>query len=164
MSTTIARAFIAACICASIALAGCSHKTTIQTSQGSVTVDQGANSTTIKTKDGEVAYGKGAVDPSSLGLPVYPGAASSDQGVSIADGSKAQGAKVALLTTTDSFDKVYDYYKSQLPAGSEKSKVEAGDTQLATFEIGADTNDEKSVTITGSKDKVSISLTHITKN
>ena len=52
--------------------AGCSHKVNVHTSQGSVSVDRSNGSTTIKTGSGEVSVGKGAVDPASLGLPVYP--------------------------------------------------------------------------------------------
>jgi hypothetical protein len=150
---------------AAIAFAGCSHKVTVQTSQGTVSVDQGANgSTTIKSNSGEVAIGKGAVDPASLGLPVYPGATQSkdNASVSVSDTSKGGGSQFVILTTTDPFDKVYEYYKGQLPAGSEKMKVSSGDSDVAQFQVGSD-KDQKVVMLTGAKDKTTIELTHQTK-
>jgi hypothetical protein len=149
---------------AALAFAGCSHKVDVHTSQGSVSIDQSNGSTTIKSKSGEVSMGKGAVDPASLGLPVYPGATQSNDNsnISINDTSKGEGAQFVVLTTADPFDKVYDYYKGQLPSGSEKMKVETGDSSVAQFQIGTD-KDQKVVMITGAKDKTTIELTHQTK-
>ncbi len=149
---------------AALAFAGCSHKVTVQTSQGSVSVDQSNGSTTIKSNNGEVSIGKGAVDPASLGLPVYPGATQSNDNsnISINDTSKGEGAQFVVLTTADPFDKVYDYYKGQLPSGSEKMKVETGDSSVAQFQVGTD-KDQKVVMLTGAKDKTTIELTHQTK-
>ena len=150
---------------AALALAGCSHKVTVQTLQGSVSVDQSANgSTTIKSNNGEVSIGKGAVDPASLGLPVYPGATQSkdNASVSVSDTSKGGGSQFVILSTTDPFDKVYEYYKGQLPAGSEKMKVSSGDSDVAQFQVGTD-KDQKVVMLTGAKDKTTIELTHQTK-
>jgi hypothetical protein len=163
MRTLPVRTFLLAAI-AALALAGCSHKVDVQTSQGSVSVDQSNGSTTIKSKSGEVSIGKSSVDPASLGLPVYPGATQSNDNssVSINDTSKGEGAQVVVLTTADPFDKVYDYYKGQLPSGSEKMKVETGGSSVAQFQIGTD-KDQKVVMITGAKDKTTIELTHQTK-
>ena len=149
---------------AAFALVGCSHKVEVQTGQGSVSVDQSNGSTTIKSKSGEVSIGKSSVDPASLGLPVYPGATQSNDNssVSINDTSKGEGAQFVVLTTADPFDKVYDYYKGQLPSGSEKMKVETGGSSVAQFQIGTD-KDQKVVMITGAKDKTTIELTHQTK-
>ena len=149
------RALVVACL-AALALGGCSKSTTVSSSQGSVTTQQGAGgdtTTTIKGKDGQVSIGKTAVDPASLGLPVYPGATASDSGVSVSGASAG-----------DSFDKVYDYYKGQMPAGSQKSKVDANDTQMAVFQEGEDSSgDQKSVIISSSKGKTTIELAHATK-
>ena len=69
-----------------------------------------------------------------------------------------------MLSTGDSFDKVYDYYKGQMPAGSQKSKVDANDTQMAVFQEGEDSSgDQKSVIISSSKGKTTIELAHATK-
>ena len=149
---------------AAFALVGCSHKVEVQTGQGSVSVDQSNGSTTIKSNGGQVSVGKNAVDPASIGLPVYPGAAQStdNSAVSINDTSKGEGAQFVVLTTADPFDKVYDYYKGQLPAGSEKMKVESGGSDIAQFQTGTE-KDQKVVMITGGKDKTTIELTHQTK-
>ena len=160
------RALVVACL-AALALGGCSKSTTVSSSQGSVTTQQGAGgdtTTTIKGKDGQVSIGKTAVDPASLGLPVYPGATASDSGVSVSGASAGANAQIAVLSTGDSFDKVYDYYKGQMPAGSQKSKVDANDTQMAVFQEGEDSSgDQKSVIISSSKGKTTIELAHATK-
>ena len=157
---------------------GCAKKTTtVNTSAGNVTVEQNAagETTTVKSDQGEVKYGKGAVDPASLGLPVYPGAKASDQNSVSVSGMKqgGEGGQVVMLTTDDSFDKVYDYYHSQMPAGSEKMKVTSGKTRMATFEVGeSSSKDSKTVMIQDTSDpsagqggggKVTIQLIHATK-
>jgi hypothetical protein len=156
------RAFVVASLAGAVILTGCSHKVNIQTSQGNVSVDSGANGTTIKSGAGDVTVGKAAIDPAKVGMPVYPGATQSNDSVAINDTSKGQGASVVVLTTTDPFDKVYAFYKSQMPPGSEKMKVSSGDTDVAEFLTG-DSSDQKVVMISGAKDKVTIQLTHSTK-
>jgi hypothetical protein len=166
MNDFTTRALIVACIAASLSVAACSKKVTVSTSQGNVTVEQGAGgqTTTIKSNQGQVTVGKGTVDPASLGLPVYPGATQSDQGsMSVSDASKGAASQLVMLTTTDPFDKVYDYYKSQLPAGAQTAKVSTGGSQMATFEVGAGTKDEKGVIIQESGGKVTIELNHSAK-
>ncbi len=159
-------AFAAATLAAAVTLVGCSHKVNVQTDQGSVSVDSSANgTTTIKSGQGQMSVGKGAVDAASIGLPVYPGATAADNGsVSVSDTSKGQGSQVVVMTTTDPFDKVYEYYKGQMPSGSEKMKVSSGDSDIAQFQVGdSDAKDQKVVMITGAKGKVTIELTHVTK-
>jgi len=52
------------------------------------------------------------------------------------------------LQTADSFDKVYAFYKQQMPANSEKMKMSAGGTSMAEFQVGDTDADRKSVAIT----------------
>src|SRR5215469_18130248 len=79
----------------------------------SVKTSDDGKTTTVSGDQGSVTVGKG-VDTSKLGAPVYPGAASDDNGVSF---SGQQGsATMASFKTGDDFEKVYDYYKSQMPA------------------------------------------------
>jgi len=151
-----------------LVLAGCAKKTTtVTTSAGNVTVEQGAggDTTTVKGAEGEVKFGKGAVDPASLGLPVYPGAKPSDQNsVSMNSTAKGEGGQMVMLTTDDSFDKVYGFYKAQMPAGTEKMKVATGGSQMATFQEGeSGSKDSKTVMIQETAGKVTIQLVHATK-
>src|SRR5690242_14847910 len=55
-------------------------------------------------------------------VPKYPGAVTQYSGTSSSMGQTARGT---VATTDDSFDKVYAWYQSHLPAGSEKAHVTA---------------------------------------
>lgn len=114
---------------------------TVSTSSGSATVTQSRDNqtTTVTTKEGTFTAGKGAVDPASLGVPVYPGAQPSEGG-SIAASGPHGGGQIVTLKTSDPFDKVYDYYKSQMPKNGETTKTEAGGAATAIFKIGSDQN------------------------
>lgn len=131
-----------------IAAAGCSsHKTTVETDQGPATVTQSDDNktTTVETKEGKVTMGA-AVDPAKLGAPVYPGAEKSDEGGYSVQGTQGNAA-MAAFKTSDDFEKVYQWYKSNMPAGSEKMKMANGGESLATFGV-EDSKGETSVMIT----------------
>jgi ABC-type enterochelin transport system substrate-binding protein len=163
MIRTLAVAGLAATM---LVLGACAKKsTTVNTPGGNVTVEQnaGGQTTTVTSKEGKVTVGKGAVDVASLGLPVYPGAKQDENAMSMTGSSKTGSGSFVMLTTDDPFDKVYDYYKSQMPAGSEKMKVASGDTQMASFQVGESAAKEtKSVTISSAKGKTTIQLVHST--
>ncbi|MHB8148337.1 MAG: hypothetical protein ACYDGM_13905 [Vulcanimicrobiaceae bacterium] len=143
-------------------LAACSHghKTTILTGNGTATVttSQDNKTATITTKGGSMTMGKGAVDVSKLGVPVYPGAVVGDGGYAMS-GPQGSG-QMATLTTTDPFEKVYQWYKSQMPAGSQQMKVESGDSSIAEFAVAKGANDRTTIMITSKKDETDIVLTH----
>ena len=129
------------------ALAGCasSHKTPVQTG------------------DGTTAIGRQA-DAGALGAPIYPGATINRPGVvSSTKGNTA--ATIAAFKTADSFDRVYDFYRQQLPAGSERMKVAGGNGSVATFQTGsAETGDEVSVQVASDKpNETDILITHVTR-
>jgi hypothetical protein len=65
---------------------------------------------------------------------------------------------MTTMTTSDSFDKVYDWYKGQLPNGSDKLKMTQGSTSSAEFEIGGENKGDAQtvVTISGQTDKTTI--------
>jgi hypothetical protein len=147
-----------------LALAGCSsgHKTTVATSEGTVTTgtSSDAKTTTITTQSGSVKMGENAVDPASLGLPVYPGASTAEGG-GWSMQSKEGGGQIVTLTTTDSFDAVESWYKSKMPSGSEAMDMKSGDSASAVFKVGRDTDsDQSTVMINGEKDKTTITLSH----
>ncbi|MGB6521989.1 MAG: hypothetical protein WBE83_09475 [Candidatus Cybelea sp.] len=77
--------------------------------------------------------------PASV-LPDYPGAATDSSGI---------------LLTGDSFERVYNWYKRNLPAGSERSHTTTP-VESAVFVTGAQNSDEKSVTLTFEGDKTMI--------
>ena len=154
----IARVCVAAI---AIALAGCgTHKTVIPTANGPATVETNKenNTTTFRGKEGSMTVGQNAVDVSKLGLPVYPGASQKDSGGMSTETTRGS-SQVVMMTTPDSFDKVYAWYKGQMPAGTEKMHFTTPGGALASFVIGASgAKEQKSVMLTSGKDKTSIML------
>ncbi len=90
-------------------------------------------------------------------IPSYPGAATQASGSSSNMGQSATGA---VMTTDDSFDKVYAWYQQHMPAGAEKSHVTAP-IQSAVFTIGDPGTDQTSLTITTSGAKTMITIAHV---
>jgi hypothetical protein len=119
--------------------------------------------TTITTSSGQVTVGQGAVDTGKLGVPLYPGAQQSENGALSMSGQEGSGEMVTL-TTKDDFDKVYNWYKSQLPPDAEKMKVSDAGESMATFAVGDPTKEQTSVIITGKPDETSILISHGIKN
>jgi hypothetical protein len=142
-----------------IGVAACSsHKTTVSADGTTVTTDDGDKSVTIKTKDGTETIGKDAVDLSKLGVPVYPNAEKNEGGFSMSGTGAGGGGQMVALSTTDAFDKVYDWYTSQVPKDAEKMKVRQGNEEMAEFTIGngAGNNAGTTITISGKSDKTEI--------
>jgi hypothetical protein len=148
-------------------LASCSaHKTTVLTGNGTATVTTSNDNktTTVDTKEGHMTVGKDAVDTSKLGAPVYPGAQAEDSGGIAMSSAKGSGQMVAFKTT-DSFEKVYAFYKAQMPKDSEKMKFAQGDSSMATFQVGDDKGPETtSVMITAKSGETDILITHGTQS
>lgn len=161
------RTIRASCVLAAVVLlVSCTaHKTTIVTTDGTATMSttDDSKTTTVQSKDGEVKVGENAVDTSKLGAPIYPGATASDSGGVSVNSDKGTGDMVAFKTS-DPFDKVYEFYKRQMPKDSEKMKFAQGDSSMATFQIGQDADAENtSVMITAKAGETDILITHRTK-
>jgi hypothetical protein len=90
--------------------------------------------TTISNGKEQVTIG-GAIDPAKLGIPVYPGMVQAGNGSY--QMTTSNGSALATYSSADSFDKVYAFYKSQLPADAEQMKTPA----MAVFKtpVGSDT-------------------------
>ncbi|HEV2878269.1 MAG TPA: hypothetical protein VGW96_01705 [Candidatus Eremiobacteraceae bacterium] len=140
--------------------AACSgHKQTIVTKEGTATIEtnQHNDTTTVTSKEGTATFGKNAVDLSKLGLPVYPGASVDTGGMNVQSNQGSE--QIEMLTTADSFDKVYGWYKSHMPADSEKMHMSSGGQSLAQFAIGKEGEKNiKSVMIAESNGKTTIQL------
>lgn len=145
---------------AALAFTACgAHKTTVVSSDGSTVTTNENGKTTVNTKEGTVTVG-GDVDAAKLGAPVYPGATKSENGT-IAVTQNNGSHSVATFTTADSFDKVYAFYKAQLPSDAEKMKVEQGGSSLASFQVAdAKSNESTSVMIEGKGDETQIIISH----
>lgn len=142
----------------------CAKKTTTvntpNTPNGPVTVTQNdsVRQATVQTDQGKVVMGQGAVDPNSLGLPVYPGATPSAAG-SYAMQSKQGSAQIVTIETHDPFAKVVAFYKEKMPPGSESAQAAAGGNATAQFVIGKPTDkSHKQVMITQAGDVVRITM------
>src|SRR6202023_533807 len=105
------------------------------TNQGTTTVETNTLRNTVKitNKQGTAVIGKGAVTASELGLPLYPRAIEKLTGASTV--SNTQGGKVfeVSLSTKDSFEQAYQWYKERLPAGSEQTHMQASGGSIASF-------------------------------
>jgi ABC-type glycerol-3-phosphate transport system substrate-binding protein len=110
----------------------------ISTDQGSVTTSADDKTTTITTKEGSMVAGENAVDVAKLGVPVYPGA-QQQQGSFAISGQQGSGQMVTFKST-DGFDKIYDWYKSQLPPGAQTMKMDSNGTSIAQFVSGDKVN------------------------
>jgi len=107
--------------------------------------------------------GRSAVDLKELALPVYPGAIPAETGGLLLHGS-AGVSRVLSLSTRDDFEKVYQWYKQQMPAGSEQAHAAMPHGSIASFLIGrAQDRDNRSVLITENGDKTTILLSRQTK-
>lgn len=146
-------------VAAAIVLAGCSTKKVYTANGATVTTDSSQKTVTVQSSDGTMKMGKDVVDPASLGVPIYAGATQEEGGLSVT-GAKGS-AQMTSFTTPDSFDKVYEFYKSKLPAGSEKMKMEEGDSSVAEFVTGSDKPGEMQTMVMISKkgDQTSIVVT-----
>ncbi len=91
-------------------------------------------------------------------VPSYPGATTQASGSSSNMGGTTSAAGT-VMSTDDSFDKVYTWYQQHMPAGSEKSHTTAP-IQSAVFTLGA-SGDQTSVTITTQGSKTMISEAHV---
>jgi hypothetical protein len=87
-------------------------------------------------------------------IPTYPGAVTQASGSSNNMMGSAAGS---VMSTDDSFDKVYAWYQQNMPAGSEKSHVTAP-VESAVFTVGEPGSGQTSVTITTSGGKTMITV------
>jgi hypothetical protein len=91
------------------------------------------------------------------GIPEYPGATMQAAGNSSSMGTDAAGK---VMSTSDSFDKVYGWYQQKLPAGSERSHVTTP-IESAVFTIGEVSSGQTSVTLTTQGGKTMITIARV---
>ena len=154
------RISIAICLLSLAVLAACGggEKTTYATANGTGTVTKNGNTTTYESKEGKVTVG--AVDPSKLGAPLYPGASQTEENSSISVTSSKGSGTMASFTTTDKFATVEAWYKAHLPKGSEKMNVNEGGGSIAEFTMAENTPNQTLVMITGKGSATQIVITH----
>lgn len=110
------------------------------TGKSSQSSDQSASASASAAATGAEAA---ATTAASGEVPSYPGAVMQASGSSSNMGQSAAGS---VMSTDDSFDKVYAWYQQHMPAGSEKSHI-TSPVQTAVFMIGDPGQAQTSVTI-----------------
>ncbi len=122
MSTPLFQQYLPAVVFAMAALTvGCAHP-----SSNATTASDTTTASTTTASDSTTAN-------ATTDAPVYPGAQLEAAGSNAGVGSAAASGKA--YTTGDSFDAVYDWYKKNLPAGSEQSHV-TSPMNAAVFVLG----------------------------
>jgi hypothetical protein len=140
------------------AFPACAKKSSPTTAPGASTPQTSVQQATVQTNEGKVTMGQGAVDPASLGLPVYPGATPSEAG-SYSLTAQQGSAQIVTIETKDPFDKVVAYYKANLPAGTQTVVAGAGTAATAQFAVGKSTDKvHKQIIIAQSGDTVRITM------
>ncbi|MFY9720598.1 MAG: hypothetical protein WAK16_13245 [Candidatus Cybelea sp.] len=136
-------------VAAAMLITGCNGKSSSNSS------DQTSASATAAAS---AAGGAGTTASGTDQIPSYPGAVTQAAGSSDSMGGAASAAG-KVMSTDDSFDKVYAWYQQNMPAGSEKAHT-TSPVQSAVFTIG-ETKDQTSVTITTQGTKTMISVAHV---
>ncbi|HTU80650.1 MAG TPA: hypothetical protein VMF61_00885 [Candidatus Acidoferrales bacterium] len=152
--TTTAIALLAA-----VSIAACSNSSNSAASDNA-SADNSASMATSAAASTEPAASSGGMEAENGGsVPSYPGATTQAAGSSSMNmgGGMASGK---VLTTDDSFDKVYAWYQQNMPAGSEKAHTTTP-VQSAVFTVGEAGKDQQSVTISVSGGKTMITIAHV---
>ena len=99
----------------------------------------------------------GVSPEATTAAPVYPGA----HYESVNGKAAYAGATIAIFTTHDSFARVYEFYREQLPKGSQTTKVVNPASSVAAFEIqDASSHEHTTVTISAKKGETDILIVH----
>lgn len=144
-----------AIVLALVAITACNSKSSSNSSdQSSAAATAAATDTGASPSD---MTSPAASSAAAGDVPSYPGAVTQASGSSSNMGSSAAGQ---VMTTDDSFDKVYTWYQQNMPAGSEKSHVTAP-VESAVFTIGQPGQGQTSVTLTTSSGKTMITIAKV---
>jgi hypothetical protein len=91
-------------------------------------------SVSISDKNGTVKSGQGAVDPSTLGVPLFPGAAQSQSGGNFSESDANGSAAIATLDANAGFDVVDAWYKSHVPPDAQATHFSVGGEATSSYE------------------------------
>jgi len=145
-----------AIVVAFIAITACNSKSSSSTTtsdQSNATATAAASDTTNEASPAASPEASTAAGE----IPSYPGAVTQASGSSSNMMGSAAGK---VMSTDDSFDKVYTWYQQNLPSGSEKSHVTAP-VESAVFTIGEPGKGQTSVTLTTSGGKTMITIAKV---
>jgi hypothetical protein len=119
----------------------------------------------IADKHGIVNIGRGAVDPQSLHVPIYPGATQSSGVGSFSDSDASGSTAITTLDAHAPFDQVDAWYKSHVPADAQPTHITVGGESTASYEwTSADESADRVVTINSNQGNpiitISVKITH----
>ncbi len=140
-----------------LAVTACSSKQSSNSSAGSTSASATSDAGSAAATSDAGGAAATATTAAAGEVPTYPGAVTQASGSSSNMGQAASGS---VMTTDDSFDKVYAWYQQHMPAGSEKSHVTAP-IQSAVFTLGDPGSAQTSLTITTSGAKTMITIAHV---
>lgn len=133
-------------------LAACSHssdKGEATTSSQTVTAATASATATSATDAAQSSTGGGTAatggDAAQLGVPIYPGAAKKVN--ALVSGGEL---RIAQFQSADPLDKVYAFYKAQLPDGSEGRNIPG---IMAMFVVNHGASGESTVQLSPTADK-----------
>ena len=134
------------------ALAGCSGKSDSNADQ--------SNASSTAAAQASDAGSQASAAPAQAGgtIPDYPGAATTAS--TAAAGAMMSHASGRVLTTSDSFDKVYAWYQKNMPAGSERLHI-TQPAQNAVFVITSPGKGQDSVNIATRAGKTIVTIAHV---
>ncbi len=140
-----------AVLLAAFAITACASKSSSSSSDQS-----SATATAAATDSGGASSSS---DAAVTEIPKYPAADTQASGSS-SNGMNGGSAAGTVMSTADSFDKVYAWYQQHMPAGSEKSHT-TSPIDSAVFTLGDAGQDQTSVTLTTSSGKTIITIAHV---
>ncbi|HEY1867171.1 MAG TPA: hypothetical protein VGG70_02675 [Candidatus Cybelea sp.] len=124
---------------------------------GKSSSDTGSDQSGAKTSAASSSPASDSAGKAVGEIPEYPGADTQASGSGSNMGTDAAGK---VMSTSDSFDKVYRWYQQKLPSGSERSHIDSP-VQSAVFTIGEASSGQSSVTLTTQGGKTMITIAHV---
>ena len=144
-----------AVIMALVAVTACNGKSSSSSdNQSSAAASPGAEASAAAPASAANAAAPASAANAAGNVPSYPGAVTQASGSSSGAMGSAAGT---VLSTDDSFDKVYAWYQQNLPAGSEKSHT-TSPVESAVFTLGTPGQGGTTVTISTSGGKTLITI------
>ena len=144
-------------VAAMLTITACTSKSSSSSDQSSATATTEASAAADAQASPEDTSGtEASAAPTTAAneIPTYPGATTQASGSSSNMSGSAAGS---VMSSDDSFDKVYTWYQQHMPAGSEKSHM-TSPVQSAVFTVGDPGSGQTSVTIAtqGSKTMITV--------
>ena len=139
-------------VAAALAITACASKSSSNDQSQSSAEATTAASSAATTTDNTTATTAPAGE-----APAYPGATTQASGSNTSMGQSAAGT---VMTTDDSFDKVYVWYQGKMPAGSERVHLTQPSPSALFVTYDASKNQD-SVNIAVSQGKTIITIGHV---